>query len=279
MKLLKKILKVVAVLLLLSIAGLWLYSRTLHPTYDGNLDIENISDEVKVHFDDIGVPHISAKNQKDAYTALGYVHAQDRLWQMELIRRISAGRLAEVFGKDVLPTDIFFSGVGIEENAQKTIAALDKKSEAYQLTMAYLNGINQFIENGPTPIEFYLVGLKKEKYTIKDVYNVFGYMAFSFAAAHKIDPLLTEIKEKLGADYLHDLALTNLANTTLIRNENNAEITAELASALQKMYKQLPISPFIGSNSWVLGPEKTKNGKVIFASNKFTILFALSSGK
>lgn len=267
MKLLKKILKVVAVLLLLSIASLWLFSRTLHPTYDGNLDLQNISDEVKVHFDDIGVPHISAKNQRDAYTALGYVHAQDRLWQMELIRRISAGRLAEVFGKDVLPTDIFFSGLGIEENAQNTIAALDKNSEAYQLTMAYLNGINQFIEKGPTPIEFYLVGLKKEKYTIKDVYNVFGYMAFSFAAAHKIDPLLTEIKEKLGADYLNDLALTNVANTTLIRNENNAEITAEIATALQKMYTQLPISPFIGSNSWVLGPEKTKNGKVIFAND------------
>ena len=61
-----------------------------------------------VHFDDHGVPHINAQSQKDAYTALGYVHAQDRLWQMELIRRIAPGRLSELFGKDLLDTDVFF---------------------------------------------------------------------------------------------------------------------------------------------------------------------------
>jgi len=92
-------------------------------------------------------------------------------------------------------------------------------------------------------------------------------MAFSFAAAHKIDPLLTEVKEKLGEDYLQDISGPKVINTTLIHNQNNAEITSELASALQEMYKKLPFSPFIGSNSWVLGAEKTKKGKVIFAND------------
>ena len=72
------------------------------------------------------MPHINAQNQHDAYTALGYVHAQDRLWQMELIRRISAGRLSEIFGEKLIDTDKFMSGLGIEENAQKTIRNLDK---------------------------------------------------------------------------------------------------------------------------------------------------------
>ena len=82
---------------------------------------------------------------------------------MELIRRIAAGRLSEIFGKDLLKTDVFFSGLGIEEAAEKTIATLDKNSKAYILTQKYLDGINQFIEEGSTPIEFTLVGIKKRK--------------------------------------------------------------------------------------------------------------------
>lgn len=267
MKVLKKVLKVVVVLVVLIFIGLWLFSRTLHPTYNGELDLANISDEVTVYYDEVGVPHINAQNQKDAFTALGYVHAQDRLWQMELIRRIAAGRLSEIFGKELIKTDKFFSGLGIEEASSKTIKNLDKNSEAYKLTMAYLDGINQFMENGPTPIEFYLVGVDKEKYTIKDVYNVFGYMAFSFAAAHKTDPMLNEVKEKLGAAYFNEISLSNVKNTELIQNEKKPILTASVAAAMQDLYKNLPLSPFIGSNSWVIGADKTKNGRVIFAND------------
>jgi penicillin amidase len=267
MKIFKKYLKVVAVFIVLIFVGLWLFTKTLYPTYNGELELANISDEVTVFYDEVGVPHINAQNQKDAFTALGYVHAQDRLWQMELIRRIAAGRLAEIFGKELIKTDKFFSGLGIEEASANTIKNLDTNSEAYKLTMAYLDGINQFMENGPTPIEFYLVGVDKEKYTIKDVYNVFGYMAFSFAAAYKTDPMLTEVKEKLGAAYFNEISLSNVKNTVLIHNEKNPILTASIAAAMQELNKNLPISPFIGSNSWVIGAEKTKNGRVIFAND------------
>ena len=267
MKLFKKLFKIIIVLLILILAAVWLFSRTLHPTYNGELELSTISDKVTVYYDEVGVPHIDAKNQQDAYTALGYVHAQDRLWQMELIRRIAAGRLAEVFGKELVRTDTFFSGLGIEEAADKTIRNLDRNSEAYKLTEAYINGINQFIDEGATPLEFYLVGLEKEKYTIKDVYNVFGYMAFSFAVAHKTDPLLTEVKEKLGDAYFEELNGASFQNLTFIKNEKNPEMNASFAQAMNALLDKLPISPFIGSNSWVLGPEKTKNGKVIFAND------------
>ena len=267
MKLFKKILKITVVVLLLLALGAWLFVKSLYPTYDGELDLANISDKVTVHFDEIGVPHINAQNQQDAYTALGYVHAQDRLWQMELIRRIAAGRLAEVFGKDLVRNDKFFSGLGIEEASKKTIENLDKNSEAYKLTQAYLNGINQFIEEGATPLEFYLVGIDKEKYSIKDVYNVFGYMAFSFAVAHKTDPMLTEVKEKLGDAYFNELINADFENLTLIKNEKNAELKAEFSAAVNTIIDKLPMPLFIGSNSWVLAPEKTKNGKVIFAND------------
>ena len=267
MKLLKKIVKVVISLVLLLVVGLWLFTRTLHPTYNGELDLANISEEVTVYYDAIGVPHINAQNQKDAFTALGYVHAQDRLWQMELIRRIAAGRLSEIFGKDLVKTDRFFAGLGIEEASAKTIASLDKNSDAYKLTIAYLDGINQFMKNGPTPVEFLLVGVDKEEYTLKDVYNVFGYMAFSFAAAHKTDPMLNEVKEKLGAAYFNEISFSNVENTELIQNEKNPFLTANVAVAIQDIFEGLPLAPLIGSNSWVLGPEKTKNGRVIFAND------------
>ncbi|WGH75148.1 penicillin acylase family protein [Tenacibaculum tangerinum] len=267
MNLFKKLLKIVLLLLVVLSVGVWLFTKTLHPTYKGELKLTAISNQVTVYYDEVGVPHINAQNQQDAYTALGYVHAQDRLWQMELIRRIAAGRLAEVFGKDLVRTDKFFSGLGIEEAAEKTIRELDKNSEAYKLTAAYLNGINQFIEEGPKPLEFYLVGLDKEKYTIKDLYNVFGYMAFSFAIAHKTDPLLTEIKEKLGEAYFNELNNSTSENLTKIKNFKNRELEASFAKAINVVMDKLPISPFIGSNSWVIAPPKTKNGKVIFAND------------
>ena len=266
MRILKKVLLVLVTIIILFLIFGFFFTRSLKPTYDGELQLANLQNEVTIFYDDYGVPHIYAQNELDARRALGYAHAQDRLWQMELIRRIAAGRLSEVFGEKLVRNDKFFSSLGIEEAAEKTIANLDTNSEAYLLAMAYLDGINQYIENGPTPIEFYLVGLDKEPYTIKDVYNVIGYMGFSFAIAHKTEPVLTEIKEKLGANYLRELNIP-IESQTLIRNEKNPILESRLAEAVAEVYEALPISPFIGSNSWVLGPEKTKNGKVIFAND------------
>ena len=267
MNFIKKTLIFLVVLILFIASAGWLYSKTLHPVYNGEIKIKNTTEDVTVYFDDIGVPHINAQNQKDAYLALGYVHAQDRLWQMELVRRIAAGRLSEILGKELLSVDQFFSGLGIEEAANKTIASLDKSSQAYILTQAYLDGVNQFIKNGKTPLEFILLGLEKEKYTIKDIYNVFGYMSFSFAVAHKTDPLLTEIKEKLGAPYLRELLGFADENLTVNKTSIPEKINATISRAVSSIMDDLPVSPFIGSNSWVIAPEKTKNGKVIFAND------------
>ncbi len=266
MKLLKKSLKITFITIALLSLGLFVYSRTFLPKYSGELEIDNLSETVTVYFDEIGVPHINAQNQRDAYLALGYVHAQDRLWQMELIRRIAPGRLSEVLGKDLLETDVFFAGLGIEEASVKAIANLDKNSKAYKLSNAYLEGINQYIKSGKTPLEFTLLGLEKENYTLKDIYNVFGYMSFSFAVAHKTDPLLTEIKEKLGPAYLNELTSSFDKNLTINKTQIKP-VKAKLSNSVSLIMDKLPVSAFIGSNSWVIAPEKTKNGKVLFAND------------
>lgn len=267
MKFLKKGLKIVVLLLLILVVVYFGYSKYNAPMYSGDLEIAHLSEKVTVYFDENGVPHINAQNQKDAYIALGYLHAQDRLWQMELIRRISSGRLSEIFGEQLLKTDIFFSGMGIEEAAEKTMQNLDKDSEFYQLTQAYLDGVNQYIENGKTPLEFLMVGVEKEKYTLKDIYNVFGYMSFSFVVAHKTDPLLTEVKEKLGEPYLNELLGRSSEYLTINKMDSISKIEANFSKSVSTIMDNMPVSPLIGSNSWVIGADKTKNGKVIFAND------------
>nr|WP_315241377.1 penicillin acylase family protein [uncultured Flavobacterium sp.] len=267
MKIIKKILLIILVLIVVAAISLFAYIFHLKPRYEGKIELKNLQKETSVYFDDFGIPHIYADSEKDAMTALGYVHAQDRLWQMELLRRIAPGRLSEIFGAVALKNDIFFSGIGIEEASAKAIAKLDKNSPGYQLTLAYLDGINQYLEEGVTPIEFTLIGVKKEKFTIKDVYNIFGYMSFSFAMAQKTDPLLTEIRNKYGMQYLKDLGIEGEFNTTQIKSSKESEVYTEIAKSVAALLDKSPIPPFVGSNSWIAGPNKTKNGKVIFAND------------
>lgn len=264
----KKFLLVLLVLIVVIGIALCAYIFHLKPKYEGELQLKNLEKETTVYFDEFGVPHIYADSEKDAMTALGYVHAQERLWQMELLRRIAPGRLSEIFGSVALKNDKFFAGIGIEEASAKAIAKLDKNSESYKLTQAYLDGINQYLEEGTTPIEFTLVGVKKEKFTIKDVYNIFGYMSFSFAMAQKNDPLMTDIRNKYGAAYLKDLGVEGEFNTTQIKSsKENTEDYTTISKSITALLDKSPIPPFIGSNSWIAGPRKTKSGKVIFAND------------
>lgn len=265
---LRKILYSLLVLLLLILVFAVIFVLKSKPVYNGKVNILGLTEEVTVYFDTYGVPHIFADNEVDAYQALGYVHAQDRLWQMEVMRRIAAGRLSEIFGKDLLKTDKMFRGMGLEASAAKTIQKTDSTSRTFLLAQAYLDGINQYIDEGSTPIEFKLLGVETEHYTLKDIHNVFGYMAFSFAQAHKTDLLLTDLKEVLGKKYLLDLDLDINPKSTMIKNSRGMKrMASQIGSSVNNIMDSLPIPPFVGSNSWVIGPQKTKNGKVIFAND------------
>jgi penicillin amidase len=266
---LKKILKVILVLVLLFAALTWYYVHNNKPAYKGELHLSDLEEKVDVYFDEIGVPHIYAENQHDAYIAFGYLHAQERLWQMELMRRIGAGRLSEVFGEKMVKIDKFFLGLGIKEAAIKDIKRLDTSGTPYKLAQAYLNGVNQYIENGPTPVEYRLLGLEKERFTMKDVFNVYGYMSFSFAMAYKTDPLLTELRNKLGDTYLKELDITIDPEATLIYSydKSRKNVASNITSSVNKLLQNSPLPQFIGSNSWVVGAKKTRNKKVIFSND------------
>ncbi|MBC7642017.1 MAG: penicillin acylase family protein, partial [Flavobacterium sp.] len=268
MKIIKKIFVVLISIIVTSAIIFFAYSQYQKPTYEGELQIKNISKTTNVYFDDYGIPHIYAENQRDAMVVLGYVHAQDRLWQMELLRRIAPRRLSEIFGTRALKNDKFFAGLGIDEASENAVNELDKNSESYKMATAYLDGLNQYLENGKTPVEFSILGIEKQKFTLKDVYNTFGFMAFSFAMAQKTDPLLTDIRNQYGEKYLKDLGVNYEYNPTRLKiTKGQTQQYLEISKSITDLLEKSPIAPFIGSNSWVIADNKTKSGRVIFAND------------
>src|SRR5579862_2887556 len=106
----------------------WLHSK--QPQRDGSVMMAGLQDTVSVRFDERGVPHIDARNEADMYRALGYVHAQDRLFQMEMLRRLARGQLAEVLGPEAVEGDRLFRTLGIDAHARQTAAEMDPSAPA-----------------------------------------------------------------------------------------------------------------------------------------------------
>lgn len=247
----------------LILASVVYYIYQTKPVYKGSVVFKDAKG-VSVYYDKIGVPHIYAKNEEKAMMALGYVHAQDRLWQMELLRRIAAGRLAEIFGADLVETDVFFRSLGIESTVVKQIAQLQQNPKVLKLSNAYLKGVNQYINEGKTPLEFTLLGIKKENYTLKDIHYVSAYMAFSFAHAFKTDPLISAIQSKLGSNYVEDLGIDHGVDEEV---EKSSLLAVNFASASRKILQKMPFPQFIGSNGWAIAAHKSKTGKVLFEND------------
>jgi penicillin G amidase len=178
------------------------YLSTKQPQRSGSLPLLNLNEPVTVRYDERGVPHIKAYNEADLYRALGYVHAQDRLFQMEMVRRLAQGELAEIWGPKLLNVDRLFRTLGIRDHAQIYVAKMDKSSPAFQILTAYLDGINQYQDTRPAPMEFDLLKIPKRAFTPQDTIAVSGYLAYSFAAAFRTEPAMTYVRDQLGPDYL-----------------------------------------------------------------------------
>jgi len=270
MKLFRKIVFWFFGILFLFVISIYTYLVSQKPQYDGAVTLKGLTAPVEVIYDYYGVPHIYASCEEDAYYALGYVHAQDRLFQMEMIRRVAAGRLAEVLGKDLLKVDLFFRTLGLKQHAELSKNTyLQNANAPYQKTAkAYLKGLNEFIHAGQTPVEFAMLGIPKTDFTDVDLYLSMEYMSFNFAMAFKTDPLMSFIDKKFGKEYYQ--SLTSNFNKSNISSANRADsfATAHYSfNTITEIFNKIPVSPITGSNSWVAGPSKTKSGKVLFAND------------
>ncbi|MEP7264794.1 MAG: penicillin acylase family protein [Bacteroidota bacterium] len=277
MQKIKRVIYIIVILAISLVLALLLYLTSLKPQYSGTIQLQGPKQPVEIIFDSYGIPHIYGKNEEDTYFALGYVHAQDRLFQMEMIRRVASGNLSEIFGKEFIPIDKFFKTLGLDDHAALSAATyLNDTTEHYQrAALAYVKGINQFIAHGRTPVEFTLLGIAKRDFTPADIYLTINYMAFNFAQGFKTDPTLSYIYNKLGNDYLKEVSgqykKGSMMIPVFIRDSSVAhnylpsvkyETTADLIEKTENF-----AAPLCGSNGWVLSGEHSRSGKVLFAND------------
>ena len=164
--------RLVGWLLVLALAGtagaiIW-YRQAAQPPASGTVALPGLRGQVTVVRDGNGVPQIRAASKADAWFALGYVHAQDRLWQMQMNKRVVAGRLAEILGPSALDTDRFLRTLGVRRNAEAILAQASPETRA--ALQAYADGVNAWIDHrqGPLPPEFLLLRTQPEHWEPAD---------------------------------------------------------------------------------------------------------------
>lgn len=276
----KRSLKLVGSLLLLvltvvaAMAGWYVYTK--QPQRSGTVDMAGLSAAVTVQYDERGVPHIQAENEADMYRALGYVHAQDRLFQMEVMRRLARGELSEIFGTKTLETDKLFRTLGLRAYAENYAANLNMGSPPGKALRAYLDGVNTFQSTHKPPMEFNILRIPRREFTVEDTIAISGYLAYSFAAAFKTEPVMTFIRDKLGVEYLkafdtewHPLGVL-APQTTAQRNtldDADWQGLTHLATVSRDAMEVAGLPMFQGSNAWVVSGRRTASGKPLLAGD------------
>ncbi len=272
-------------LLMLALLAASLHWRAKLPKREGALQLLGLSQPVQVHFDAWGVPHIEAANEPDLYRALGYLHAQDRLFQMEMARRLARGELSEVLGDKLLPTDRLFRSLRLVDFAEARMKAeaAQPAGPALQALQAYLDGVNQYQATRPAPLEFELLGIPKRDFTAADTYAVAGYLAYSFALAFRTEPALTYVRDQLGPEYLKIFDLDWKPEGALAARARTVGPAASVASAGVRLQPadwqalarvgQLSdslgtgLAQMEGSNAWVIAGARTRSGKPLLAGD------------
>ncbi|RIA21283.1 penicillin amidase [Ectopseudomonas oleovorans] len=265
----KRSLTALALVVAAAAGGLTWYLHDKQPIRDGEQMFGALQAPVTVDYDERGVPHIRAENEADMYRALGYVHAQDRLLQMELLRRLARGELAEVLGEKLVPTDRLFRTLEIGRHADAYAARLDANSPSTQALQHYLEGINQYQASRPRPLEFDLLGIEPRPFTVADTLSVAGYMAYSFAAAFRTEPVMTHIRDELGADYLKlfdlDWHPQGVLGSPLASGD--WKDLAALAQLTGSVLEGSGLPQFEGSNAWAISGNRTASGKPLLAGD------------
>jgi len=182
----------------------WFIYRPL-PQLDGSISLSGLQKDVTVERDNWGVPHIRASSLVDAVEAQGCVMAQDRLWQLDLMRRASRGQLSEIFGPLALKSDKQFRTFGFSRAAERDFAAMDKDSRA--LLEAYARGVNAFIaqHQNALPLEFSLLKYKPQPWQPTDSLVIAGYMYQTLTNTWERELDRAIVEARVGADRSKDL--------------------------------------------------------------------------
>jgi penicillin amidase len=254
----------------LAIAGLrHLYRRPL-PQVNGTVKLKGLCAPVEVIRDRWGVPHIYAQNMDDLLCAQGYVHAQDRLWQMELNRRIGHGRLSELFGALAFETDRFLRIIGLSRAAHNDLHHLDARTRA--ALNHYARGVNTYIEQANAakklPLEFLLLRHTPEPWQPADTLVFSKLMAWSLSCNWDSEILQAALIGKVGPERAMRLkGEYDAANPLIIPQQTYAQVAESVLAQFREM-ATLPLGAMGSmSNSWVVAGAKTTTGKPLLAND------------
>jgi penicillin G amidase len=262
--------------LLLAAAALALYVWRATPQHDGTLRVSGLGAAVSIERDAHGIPTIRAASVEDAAFALGFVHAQDRLWQLETHRRIGSGRLAEVFGRAALDNDKFLRALGVKRAAQAQWAQL--ASESKRVLQAYAAGVNAWQRDHlrARPPEMLLLGAPIEDWAPADSLAWAIMMAWDLGANWSTELLRARLALTLPVERINQL-LPPYPGDALPATADYAPLmrSMKLGGALtagQRIDALLAAAPpsgieGTGSNNWVIAGTHTLSGKPLLAND------------
>ena len=254
----KKFLRLAAVSLFFILLGFFLFLFYLvHnslPNIKGKATLDGLIADVEIIRDTWGIPHIFAQNEEDLFFACGYVHAQERMWQMELTRRAGYGRLSEVFGKRTLERDKVLRTLGLKEAAQKDFDMLSPQIK--DLLLSYSKGVNSWMNSRKFdwPPEFLILRHQPQPWRIQDSLIIKEIMALLLCSDYQSELMRAKLVKKVGPEK----ALQILEEGIELPSHNIEE------GALPEW---LTSPNFQGSNNWVLAGQRTESGKPLLAND------------
>ncbi len=260
---------VAAIMVLAVIAGLagWRWMRAALPPQHAEVQLTGITGWVGIRRREVdGIPTISAENEHDAFFGLGWVHAEDRLWQMDFQRRVALGRLSEVLGPRTLEIDKLMRTLGLMRAAEASLAQMSP--ELRPLFEAYAAGVNAWIDHhrGPLPPEFLMLGYRPEPWRPVDSVLWGRLMALQLSDNYRAELARARIASVLTPEEMTRLfPLDGGAGPTSLDAAALASAT-RLAGALPNL-EQLAGFGAGASNAWVLDGSRTKSGKPILAND------------
>ncbi len=242
------------------------------PELNGEKSIAGLTAEARVIRDERGVPHIYASNEHDLYFLTGYVTAQERLWQMDMVRHATQGRLSELFKRDMFNTDYFLRALGMSE---KSRVVLEKEDPAILATLqAYTDGVNAWIAGcgNKLPPEFKVLGYKPEQWTMIDITNIIGFIGWDLASSNLSDEINNyKLGRKLGPEKASELdANWNLVDEVVFpkfKLDNRLIDSAMEAIGSMKKLEELGIVTLSGSNNWAVSGSRSETGKPILSND------------
>ncbi len=197
------VLAVIAIAIFLLGGGAFLFYRAM-PAYSGAEQLPGLSAEVRVWRDSYGVPHIFAASMDDAARALGYLHASERLFQMEIQRRVGQGRVAEIQGADLLGVDKFIRALGFYREAESSFSSLSPFAQ--RRLQAYADGVNAFLDShrDALPPEFLLAGVRPEPWKPADSLVWGKLLSLQLSHNYQLESLRIHLssKDRRGANRL-----------------------------------------------------------------------------